>query len=369
MARFLFFFPVLFIVLLLLVSLIGCESLSYYRHLATGQVRTLASRQSIESLIANPGTDETLRENLQMVLSIREFAKNELHLPADGQFLYYVDHGNTATVWNVYTAPELSMSPLTWCFPIVGCTVYKGFFDPGKAWELADQLKKEGKDVYVSAVGGYSTLGWFSDPIFRNIIDRGEVGMAAYIFHELAHKVVYIKNDTHFNEGFAIAVEHEGVRRWLESRGRNELYEQFIRRYQKRIEFSFLVKNTRTSLARLYNTPEMAIPDKRYQKTRLFEQMQADYQDLKYNWGGYSGYDNWFASPLNNARLIPFGAYYDHVPAFINMLRASGGDMAHFYEMVIRLSQKPRMERNRILKEYESMTYIEAARAEPERYF
>lgn len=299
-----------------------------------------------------------------MVLEIRKFAQDRLHLPAEGQFLYYADHGRPAAVWNVYTAPEFSMVPKTWCFPIVGCTVYKGFFNAQKALELAEQLKLEGKDVYVSTAGGYSTLGWFSDPIFKNILDRGNVGMAAYIFHELAHKVVFIKNDTHFNEGFAVAVEQEGVRRWLESRNESERFEQYVQRQTQRIEFSYLVQNTRSGLSKLYATPEIAPPEKKYQKERMFEQMQTKYQILKSNWNGYGGYDGWFNKPLNNARLIPFGAYYDHVPAFTNMIRATGGDLKKFFDYVEILSRKPRAERNRILKDYGSMTIADKTNPE-----
>ena len=42
------------------------------------------------------------------------------------------------------------------------------------------------------------------------------------IFHELAHQVVFAKDDTMFNESFATAVERIGVRRWLDAEAPGE---------------------------------------------------------------------------------------------------------------------------------------------------
>ena len=327
---------------------------SYFYHLAAGQYRIIAARQPIREMIEDPGTDALLRESLKQVQAIRAFAEKEMKLPSEGQFLYYVDHGRPQAVWNVYAAPELSMRPKTWCFPIAGCTVYKGFFDFEKASALADELRSEGYDVHISGAGGYSTLGWFSDPIFRNILKRGEIAVAAYIFHELAHNRIYIRGDTRFNEGFAVAVEQEGVRRWLEHTGRVDRFDEFVARQRRRARFASLIRDTRTGLSALYTQAgEDESPDEiRRRKAAMFEQMQTQYLDLKTAWHGYEGYDWYFGIPLNNARLIPIGAYYDLVPGFTAMIHEAGGDMDAFYEAVETLSRKPRPERNRILEQY-----------------
>jgi predicted aminopeptidase len=340
---------------ILLVFLTGCDTMSYYRHLAGGQMRIMSARQPIESLIADPDTDERLRERLKLVNAIREFARTELHLPVEGQFIYYADHGRPVAVWNVYATPEFSMAPKTWCFPVAGCTIYKGFFDEQKALKFADGLKNEGYDVHVGGAGGYSTLGWFSDPIFQNILNRNGEHIAAYIFHELAHKQLYIKGDTAFNEGFAVAVEQEGVRRWLASRNEIDLFDQYRQQHIRRIEFSSLVQTTRTGLSNIYSSPDLDIMKTRQQKAYIIGKMHTDYRQLQKTWNGYGTYDRWFDLPINNARLILFAAYHDHAPAFSNMIRAAGGDMETFYSMAEKLSQQPREKRNQTLRAYSSI--------------
>ncbi len=347
-----------------LIFMAGCSTLSYYGHLAGGQMRVLSGRQPIEAVIAGAHTDEELKRRLELVLAIREFAETQLHLPVENQFIYYVDHGRPVTVWNVYAAPEFSVIPVTWRFPIVGRAMYKGFFDENRARRFAEKLEKEGYDVHLSGSGGFSTLGWFSDPIFQNVLNRGDEYIAAYIFHELAHKVVYISGDTPFNEGFAVAVEQEGVRRWLKSRQEEHLFEHYLQRLRRQTEFAELVLNTRNALAALYDTPFESIEDARHRKALAFTEMYFEYKHLREMWHGCTGYDYWFASPINNARFIPFGAYYDHVPAFTNMIRAAGGDMERFFVMAGKLSIKPREERDRILNGYSLMTTAGAAEAE-----
>jgi predicted aminopeptidase len=334
--------------LLLLLLLAGCEKATYYRHLTMGQMRMLYARQPIDALIASPHTEAGLKRKLDLVLSIREFAKNELHLPVENQFVYYVDHGRPVSVWNVYAAPEFSMSPKKWCFPVAGCTIYKGFFDEKKASEYAAQLEASGYDVHVGGAGGYSTLGWFSDPIYRNILERSDEQIAAYMFHELAHKLLYVKGDTAFNEGFAVAVEQEGVRRWLAKRNESDLFINFLRSSHRQIDFSLLVKNTRSELTAVYRKQGLTPDEAKYEKNRVFVNLYHNYQNLQSTWNGYTGFDRWFDTPVNNARLIPFGAYYDHVPAFSSMIRAAGGDLEVFYDMAKHLAEKPREERMKV---------------------
>ncbi len=327
-------------------------------------MRLFSGRQPIEAVIEGAHIDEELKRRLELVLAVREFAETQLHLPAENQFIYYVDHGRPVTVWNVYAAPEFSITPVTWRFPVVGRTMYKGFFDENRAWRFAEKLEKEGYDVHLSGSGGFSTLGWFSDPIFQNVLNRSDEYIAGYIFHELAHKVLYISGDTPFNEGFAVAVEQEGVRRWLKSRQEEHLFEHYLQRLRRQVEFAELVLNTRNALAALYDTPFESIEDVRHRKALVFSGMYSEYKHLREMWNGCSGYDYWFASPINNARFIPFGAYYDHVPAFTNMIRAAGGDMKRFFAMAGKLSKKSREERDRILNGYSLMTTAGAGEAE-----
>ena len=123
-------------------------------------------------------------------------------------------------MWNVFAAPELSLTPRQWCFPVAGCVSYRGYFAEADARAEAARLAAAGDDVHLSGIPAYSTLGYFDDPVLSTFVRYREVDLARLIFHELAHQVVYVKDDTSFNESFAVAVEEAGVARWLAAEAR-----------------------------------------------------------------------------------------------------------------------------------------------------
>ncbi len=112
--------------------------------------------------------------------------------------------------------------PRQWCFPVAGCVAYRGYFAESDARAEAARLAAEGDDVHVGGVPAYSTLGYFDDPVLSTFVRYREVELARLIFHELAHQVVYVKDDTSFNESFAVTVEEEGLARWLAAKRRRD---------------------------------------------------------------------------------------------------------------------------------------------------
>ena len=148
----------------------GCSSVGYYRQAIGGQYEILAKREPIPEVIARPDTRPALREKLQLVLDIREFAERELHLKTDGHYADYADLGRRYVVWNVYAAPEFSLEPRKWWYPIVGRLKYRGFFSEKDARAYGEQLAREGYDVCVGGVDAYSTLGFFKDPVLNTFI-------------------------------------------------------------------------------------------------------------------------------------------------------------------------------------------------------
>jgi predicted aminopeptidase len=199
---------------LLLVSLLllACETVGYYSQAVRGQLAIVLGRQDIERLLQDETLDPLLAERFHELLSIREFAASELALPVAGNYSSYVDLGREHVVWNVFAAPEFSVDPLNWCYPIAGCVSYRGYFSKQAASRYAGQLADEGYDVYTGGVDAYSTLGWFDDSLLSTVLDRDSYQLAGLIFHELAHQVLYLPGDTTFNESFATAVERAGWR-------------------------------------------------------------------------------------------------------------------------------------------------------------
>ena len=328
---------------LLFVS--GCGSLEYYAQAVGGHLEVMRLAVPIEERLREPDTPEPLRAKLAKVLAIREFASRELALPDNGSYRRYADISRPFVVWNVFAAPEFSVKPVESCFLFAGCVSYRGFHSEEAAQRHAAALGGLGYDVYVGGVAAYSTLGWFSDPVLSTFIQYPEPEVARIVFHELAHQVVYVKDDTMFNESFASAVEDEGVRRWLEREGtpaQRAAYEASVRR---RAEFVALMTKSRVELAAFYDRP-LEPEEKRAGKRRLFAAMEDEYRSLKASWGGVSGYDRSFARGANNALLASVASYSELVPAFRALLAQKDGDLAGFYAAVRELAKLDKAERD-----------------------
>ncbi|MBI3773939.1 MAG: aminopeptidase [Gammaproteobacteria bacterium] len=308
----------------------GCSNLGYYTQSIRGQFDLLWKREAISDLIQHPGTPANLKDKLTRVLQLREFASQTLLLPENGSYRSYADLHREHVVWTVYATPEFSLELRTWCFPFAGCVSYRGHFSPEAAEEFAAPLRAQGDDVYVGGVDAYSTLGWFDDPVLNTFIHRSEPALAGLIFHELAHQRLYVKNDTTFNESFARTVELEGVRLWLQSHGTPAQLDDYTRNETRRDEFVAVINRARDQLRTLY-AADLAAELKRTQKQLLFEQIKTGYAQLKQRWGGYAGYDAWFATQLNNAKLASVTTYADDVPAFQALLKQKHYDFAAFY--------------------------------------
>lgn len=339
--------------LVVLLGLTGCSTVGYYGQAIWGQTRILMARQSIDQLIAAPSTPEPLRERLCFVRDVRSFAVEQLSLPDHGFRTYAeLDNGKPrAVVWNVVAAPELSIEPLVWCFPVAGCVAYRGYFSEKRARRFADDLAGQGYDVDVGGVSAYSTLGWFEDPLLWTVINNSDLQLAGLIFHELAHQVVYVDNDTRFNESFATAVEIAGLQRWLEAEGRSQELDAYLLAMERESEVTALILDYRTHLQELY---QGALNDdaKRESKARLFEELKEAYSaELKTEWGVERfRWDGYFERPLNNARLVWIGAYHELVPGFQALLAQQGDDLPAFYEAVEKLAALSPEERTEQLR-------------------
>lgn len=339
------------------VILLSCETIGYYTQAARGQMSILTNRQAIHSLLQDEALDATLRGKLQAVLAIREFARSELGLPVADNYSTYVELDRDYVVWNVFAAPEFSTDPVNWCFPIAGCVSYRGYFSEEAATGYAQRLEREGFDVYTGGVDAYSTLGWFDDSLLSTVIKRSEQQLAALIFHELAHQVVYVPGDTTFNESFATAVEREGLRRWLAAKeGQTQLDEEG-RSAQRQREFVDLVIRFRDRFDAHYaSTQDEATL--RAGKQALQQELRLAYGRLKESWGGYGGYDRWFSRPLNNAQLSTVASYNDLTPQFTSLLESEGGSFGDFFHRVAALAELDFDARREALSAYCTMNEL-----------
>ena len=331
-------------VILIAVSSVGC----YLFQSAQGQLELMSKREPIARVTAKASTPPALRAQLEAVAAIRDFASHDLGLPDNGSYRSYADVGRPYVVWNVVAAPEFSVDPKEWCYPIVGCVAYRGYFVEDRARRFASKLRSEGLDVVVGGVAAYSTLGHFNDPVLSTMMGWDDVELAAIIFHELTHQLLYVSNDASFNEAFATTVEEEGVRRWLRSQGRDADLAKHLVEQEHYIKVIDLLSSTRDELRTLYASglPPAAMREK---KRAEFEAMRASFAQLMAEWGGHAPFEAWFNEDLNNAHLASIATYYNCVPGFERELRAAGGDLTAFYARVRKLAKLDQEKRDAIV--------------------
>jgi len=326
--------------------LAGCSEIEFYWQGIAGQTDLMARAKPIADVIATT-PDPVLKSRLVRAQAIRAFASRELALPDNRSYTNYADLGRPYVVWNVFAAPELSLAPRQWCFPVAGCVSYRGYFAESDARAEAARLVGAGDDVHLAGVPAYSTLGYFDDPVLSTFVRFREIELARLVFHELAHQVVYVKDDTSFNESFATAVEEEGILRWLAVEGRNrdpaetaELAADAARGQRLRASFRALVAATRNRLTTLYASAA-SDDEKQAGKAAAFAAMRAEYERQKAASDGALAYDRWFAAGANNAGIVAAGLYADRVPQFAALLAAENGDLVRFYARVKALAALP----------------------------
>jgi predicted aminopeptidase len=337
-----------------LSTLAGCGTVEFYWQGLTGHLDLLNRAQPVTA-VADATNDPLLKSRLASAQSIRRFASRELSLPDNGSYTRYADIGRPFVVWNVFAAPALSLKPRQWCFPVAGCVNYRGYFSESDARAEAARLSANGDDVHVGGVPAYSTLGYFDDPLLSSFIAYREPDLARLLFHELAHQVVYVKDDTSFNESFAVTVEEEGLRRWVTAqRGRSEAakFAEYVEAGDRlRAQFRALIGATRDRLEAVYAGPGTGA-EKLAAKAAVFEEMRSEYETIKAKWGGVPVFDRWFLAGANNAGIVSAGLYANRVPQFRAVLAAEGYDLPRFYAKVEALAGMPKTEREAALLAY-----------------
>ncbi|MGH8659563.1 MAG: aminopeptidase, partial [Gammaproteobacteria bacterium] len=310
----------------------GCATMAYYSQAITGHVRVMAAVQPISRVVADPNTPDALRDRLTTIERVRRFATDHLSLPGNASYRSYADIGREFVLWNVFAAPEFSLEPIKSCFPFAGCVTYRGYFNERSARAFAERLRAQGNDVYVGGVVAYSTLGWFDDPVLNTMLGWSELRVARLIVHELAHQKLYIKHDSAFNEAFATTVERVGVGRWLRFEGDKKAQVAFEREQAREAEFIALALGTRAKLASIYAS-DLDLRDKRKAKSSALDEMRQAYRGFRVKWNGLSGYDEWMAEDLNNAKFVSLLTYHEHTKAFETLFENVGNDLPRFYEL------------------------------------
>lgn len=316
-------FGILFIVLVLQAE--GC----YYMQAARGHMDIMNKRRPFDEVIKDADSPDALKERLVLVSEARQFSIDELHLADNDSYRSYADLERDFVVWNVFAAPEFSLQPKTWCYPVAGCVAYRGYFSKNAAEGRAEKLRGDNYDVVVGGVTAYSTLGRFSDPVLNTMMRWSDIELVAVLFHELAHQQLYVKNNSEFNESFATAVEEIGIERWLTSRGGHNQLEEYRSSREFRQRLMQHVWSARVDLNELYES-DASEGEKRERKQAVLNDLREAAQTEVEKTGQRS--PGWLNSPLNNASLIPLSLYQGRLAQFRELLVACEDDLRCFYE-------------------------------------
>jgi len=343
--------------LALALSVAGCASpdlgVGYYWQSVTGHLSLMHAAKPVQHWIDDEQTPETLKERLLLAQRMRAFAVAELGLPDNASYHRYADLQRRAAVYNVVAAPALSLKLHTWCFPVAGCVGYKGYFSEADAQAFARSLPYT-LEVTVYPVPAYSTLGWMNwaggDPLLNTFIGYPEGELARLLFHELAHQVVYAKDDTMFNESFATAVERLGGARWLAQEASESSRETYRAFDERRQQFRTLTRGVRGQLQAVYGESGGDDAEKLRRKAVVMASFRRDYETLKTSWDGFAGYDAWVAR-ANNASFGAQAAYDELVPGFLALFEREGRDFSRFYDAVRALADQPKETRQTALRQ------------------
>ena len=321
--------------------------MKFYAQAAYGQAALLLARRDVQAVLADPGTAPALAAQLRLATSMLRFAEAELRLPVETRYGSYVELAGFP-MWNVVAAEELALAAVPRCYPLVGCVIYRGFFAKRAAEREAARLAVE-HDVHLYPVTAYSTLGWFDDPLLSSFIHFPPTDLAELLFHELAHSVVYVRDDATFSESFASFVGGEGAAAWYRAQGGETQKQRRAQRTKRRVarDFGRFLAHWRERIDALYRAPIDAAA-KRQLKAEAFAAMRAAYRACRARLGN-GRYDGFMDAPFNNARLLSFAAYDDLQEGFARVFRAAGRDWQRFFERVRELGELPKAARHAAL--------------------
>ena len=289
--------------------LTGCET-PYYWHLINGQTCILLGRQPINELLTDPNLEPDTRQKFEFLQAVLVFARDDIGLATSSNYTYYFDTKGEPVGWNTSASPPDRFEPFLWKFPVVGKLPYKGFFDIEFGRRERDHLQAQGLDAILTPISAYSTLGFFSDPVFSPMLDYPEDGLANLILHELTHATIYAEGHTDYNESLATFVGESGSLDFLaEYFGPNtKLIENVRRRRDTEARFSSFLNRVITSLDSLYKLglPKDSVLTKREE---IFSHAKEIYKSMKDEVldGNFDGFLQW---KVNNARLLSYRRYH-----------------------------------------------------------
>ncbi|MBX7059684.1 MAG: aminopeptidase [Leptospirales bacterium] len=311
----------------------ACSWAGYLGQAGCGQASILWRRTPIDRVLQSTDLSQTDREALLFVQEVRRFAIERLGLRAGQTYTQISRIDREALAWNVSAAPELQLQPVTWWFPIVGRIPYLGYFSREEAEARARQLSEEGYDVQLSEVAGYSTLGWFDDPLTSPQLRYSRYYLASLLIHESTHATLWFPGDVNFNESFASFVEREGARQFFAEREGpgGDTARRMERAAPEKAQWRALHFDFAERLRRLYADTELAEEVKRTKKREVLLEFVQQSQKLR------AGFRAFLPAPpqiadVNNAYFLGYLRYSSGSSYFERQFNAANRSWRAFFE-------------------------------------
>ncbi len=204
----------LFVVLIAFV-VVYWDLVSYGIRQGYGQINIIWNAEPVEDFMVDPTFPDSLKARLKLIDEVRQYAIDSLGMKDTKNYKTLYDQKGEEIMWVVLAAEAFQLKPKEWKFPIVGTVPYKGFFNKQRAINLKKELEAEGYDVIIRNPGGWSTLGWFTDPILSKMLNRSEGDLANLIIHEMSHSTIFVKDSINFNENLATFIGDRGTEKFL----------------------------------------------------------------------------------------------------------------------------------------------------------
>jgi predicted aminopeptidase len=273
------------VVLVVAILVVWNWSLVYYGiRQGMGQLEIVWNARPVEEFLQDPSFPDSLKQKLRLIDEIRKYAIDSLGLKDTKNYKTLYDQKNQEVMWVVQACEPFALQPKVWDFPIVGTVPYKGFFNKEKALGLRKELETEGYDVSVRNPGGWSTLGWFTDPILSGMLDRSEGDLASLIIHEMVHATVFVKDDVDFNENLADFIGDTAAYYFLKYKfgADSKQYLDYLHSDQDYRKFTKHILRGTQSLDSLYNTlrPQEPIEQKKEKKRAMIEKIVTSIDTL-----------------------------------------------------------------------------------------
>lgn len=303
-----------------LSMLTGACSSFYVLKQGVNQFKMLAGAEDIGIVLRSPNLNDNARNKLMLIQELRQYSKDVLKFETAKNYKN-INLDWQKKIYNVSGSEKTMFKPYTWWFPIIGHVPYKGFFDLDDAKAEEERLKKLGFDTSLRAVGGYSTLGYFSDPVWPSMLDLEEEALTELIIHELAHATFYLPNQTNFNESFANFVGKLGALQFVANKhGLNSEKYNNILEYQNKIDgYNLFFKQLFDELDALYKSLQ-SFEDKKLNKEIILKKAQINYDKF----AASNGLRDLDWAMINNAYLMSFKRYNFDDESFQELYRLVG---------------------------------------------